>query len=66
VYYSGDAVGVASRLISCWGHAVEWILHSKDMEDMERAERFKVRHVQMQLKPAGLCADAILRAPICW
>jgi hypothetical protein len=42
VYFSGDAVDAMSRLVSCWGHTVEWVLASKEMEDMERAERFKV------------------------
>ncbi len=42
VYYSGESVDVVARLVSCLGNTVEWTLLAKEMEDMERAERFKV------------------------
>ena len=50
----GDGIDAVSRLVSSWGHTVEWLLAPKEMEDMERAERFKVS-VQGSLPPMAAC-----------
>ena len=42
VFVSGEACDPLSQLVSTWGYCVQWVLPTKDMDDVERSERFKV------------------------